>query len=131
MRFCEWRVSELRDDPTRRAIEALHGVVDTDAVTEVWEESLQAQHGEDHPFGLMETLFLPTYWSNRGNSVPSLTSAVSALAILPAIWWTRGRGWALSQALIIIPYYRKTNPVLVDVAARMIYEVLADHKGAA
>ena len=43
--------------------------------------------------------------------------------------WTRGRGWALSVALIIIPYYRSTNPTLVAVAMRMIEEVFADHRG--
>jgi aminoglycoside phosphotransferase (APT) family kinase protein len=42
--------------------------------------------------------------------------------------WMRGRGWALSQALIVVPYYRNTNPALVDVAMHMIDEILADHK---
>jgi len=42
--------------------------------------------------------------------------------------WTRGRWWALSQALIIIPYYRSTNPVLAALATRMIDEILADHQ---
>jgi hypothetical protein len=40
--------------------------------------------------------------------------------------WLRGKGWALSIALIIIPYYLHTNPVLVSVAKRMIDEILAD-----
>ena len=28
--------------------------------------------------------------------------------------WERGRGWALSIALIILPYYKHTNPVFVS-----------------
>jgi aminoglycoside phosphotransferase (APT) family kinase protein len=41
--------------------------------------------------------------------------------------WLRGRGWALSVALIALPYYRDTNPVFAALAANMIDEVLADH----
>jgi aminoglycoside phosphotransferase (APT) family kinase protein len=41
--------------------------------------------------------------------------------------WARGRGWALSVALIAQPYYQSTNPVFADLAAQMIGEVLADH----
>jgi hypothetical protein len=40
--------------------------------------------------------------------------------------WARGRGWALSQALIFVPYYVNTNPVGVANAWRAIREVLAD-----
>ena len=40
--------------------------------------------------------------------------------------WARGRGHALSQALIFIPYYLDTNPAGVAVARRTINEVLPD-----
>jgi aminoglycoside phosphotransferase (APT) family kinase protein len=40
--------------------------------------------------------------------------------------WVRGRGWALSQALIFVPYYLDTNPAGVAIARRTINEVLAD-----
>ncbi|MFZ5882043.1 MAG: hypothetical protein ACOY0R_21945 [Chloroflexota bacterium] len=40
--------------------------------------------------------------------------------------WARGRGQALSQAAIFIPYYLDTNPVGVRNARRMIEAVLAD-----
>lgn len=42
--------------------------------------------------------------------------------------WARGRGHALSQALIFIPYYLDTNPVGVGNARRTIDEILADHR---
>jgi aminoglycoside phosphotransferase (APT) family kinase protein len=40
--------------------------------------------------------------------------------------WARGRGHALSQALIFIPYYLETNPVGVNNAWRAINAILAE-----
>ena len=40
--------------------------------------------------------------------------------------WERGKGWALSIALIILPFYRNRNQVLVDVAKRMINELVLE-----
>lgn len=51
----------------------------------------------------------------------------AALAVDDATW-ARGRGHALSQAVIFIPYYLNTNPVGVGNARRMIDEVLADYR---
>ena len=42
--------------------------------------------------------------------------------------WTRGHGWALSQALNALSYYTlETNAVLVREARRWLTEVLTDH----
>jgi aminoglycoside phosphotransferase (APT) family kinase protein len=43
--------------------------------------------------------------------------------------WARGRGWALSIALIELSYYRITNPVMAATARHVIQEVLTDHGG--
>ncbi|WP_173426352.1 aminoglycoside phosphotransferase family protein [Amycolatopsis orientalis] len=40
--------------------------------------------------------------------------------------WSRGRGRTLSQALIALPYYRKTNPTMADNARRVIRAVLEE-----
>ena len=40
--------------------------------------------------------------------------------------WMRGRGHALAQAALFIPYYRDTNPLGVARARHLIDEVLAD-----
>ncbi len=40
--------------------------------------------------------------------------------------WARGRGWALSIAVIALAYYRHTNPTLVRMSRRTITAVLAD-----
>ena len=50
----------------------------------------------------------------------------SVLAVDDATW-ARGRGMALSQAVIFVPYYLHTNPVGVDNARHMVGEVLADY----
>jgi aminoglycoside phosphotransferase (APT) family kinase protein len=43
--------------------------------------------------------------------------------------WARGRGWAVSQALMALSYYTvETNPVLVGEAKRWLTEVLADRR---
>jgi aminoglycoside phosphotransferase (APT) family kinase protein len=42
--------------------------------------------------------------------------------------WARGRGWALSVALIALPYYLHSNPVMVASARHAIDEVLGDHE---
>ena len=41
--------------------------------------------------------------------------------------WARGRGWALSIALVALPYYWNTNPVIVSTSKRVIAQVLTDH----
>ncbi len=42
--------------------------------------------------------------------------------------WARARGWALSVALIALPYYRSTNPRFADVVRRVIRRVLEDRE---
>lgn len=40
--------------------------------------------------------------------------------------WLRGRGWALSQALIALPYHRETNPGMSAAARHALRQVLVD-----
>jgi aminoglycoside phosphotransferase (APT) family kinase protein len=40
--------------------------------------------------------------------------------------WERGRGWALSIALIMLPYYKNSNPTLAVLARRIIKHLLSD-----
>jgi aminoglycoside phosphotransferase (APT) family kinase protein len=40
--------------------------------------------------------------------------------------WLRGRGWALLQAVIALPYYWHTNPAMVRQASHALAEVLGD-----
>lgn len=44
-----------------------------------------------------------------------------------AATWARGRGWALSVALVALPYSQDTNPVIAAGSRNVIETVLADH----
>jgi hypothetical protein len=39
--------------------------------------------------------------------------------------WLRGRGWALCQAVMALPYYWYTNPGIVRQATHALRQVLA------
>ena len=61
------------------------------------------------------------------NLLPVATRAVYRAALnVDDATWLRGRGWALSIALIQLPYYHETNLVLAANARYVIAEVLAD-----
>jgi aminoglycoside phosphotransferase (APT) family kinase protein len=40
--------------------------------------------------------------------------------------WARGRGWALSIAVIALPYYWETNPPVAENSRHVIREILAE-----
>jgi aminoglycoside phosphotransferase (APT) family kinase protein len=42
--------------------------------------------------------------------------------------WERGRGWALSNAVIALPYYKDTNPILANNARHVIQELIQDYQ---
>ena len=140
-----------RDAATREAIAAMQGMIDTDTATAVWEAALQAPvwdrppvwfHGDLLPgnllfengqlhavidFGMMgvgdPACDLMIAWGLFAGE--SRTAFRDALAVDDATW-LRGRGHALSQAVIFIPYYLHTNPVGVRNAQHMIDNVFAD-----
>ena len=142
----------MRDEPTRTAIAALRGTIDTDAVAEAWEEALDAPgwlgrpvwvHGDVAPGNLLVQdgkLTAVIDWGGLGVGDPACDLIV-AWNLLPAetrsvfrtelgvddATWARGRGWALSVALIQLPYYWETNTALAANARHVIGEVLAEH----
>ena len=141
----------LRDGPTRRAIEALRGILDADAATAAWEAALGVAeltsapvwvHGDLVPGNLLfERGRLsgvidfgglgvgdPAYDAMAGWTLFSGESRAIYRAALGADEeaWARGRGWALSFGLIALPYYDKSNPALAGIARHAIDEVLAD-----
>ena len=145
--------SASRDEQTRDAIATLAGVLDTDLINAAWEEALGAStwtappvwiHGDLLPGNLLVKdgrLCAVIDFGGLGVGDPacdllgawSLLSAVSrdvfrAALSVDGLTWARGRGWALSVALIALPYYQSTNPVFAALATRIIEEVLADHR---
>ncbi|MWA10923.1 aminoglycoside phosphotransferase family protein [Streptomyces sp. BA2] len=141
-----------RDADTRDAISQLRGVIDTDAATAAWDAALRAPRWDGPPvwvhadlqpgnlltadgrlsavidFGCMghgePAVDLITAWSLL--SADARESFRAALDVDDATW-ARGRGWALSIALIELPYYRTRNPTIARIARHVIGEVLADH----
>jgi aminoglycoside phosphotransferase (APT) family kinase protein len=137
-----------KNNEVRKAILDLKGMFDSDIITSIWEECLNAPDW-DRPAIWLHGDLLP---SNLLIQNGKLTSVIDfglmgigdpACDLIPA-WslfdadsrevfrqelqiddntWIRGKGWALAIALIIIPYYLSTNPVLVSVAKRIIGEL--------
>jgi aminoglycoside phosphotransferase (APT) family kinase protein len=146
----------MRDAATRTAIASLKGAIDTEAVTKAWEAALEAPvsdrppvwiHGDLLPGNLLvkegrlsgvidfgglgvgdpacDLMAAWTLFSGESRDVFRTALSVDDAS------WARGRGWALSWALIFIPYYLDTNPTGVSMARHTIAEVLADHASAA
>ncbi len=140
-----------RDELTRRAIAELGDRVDTRAVTAVWDEALAAYEWGGPPLWLHGDL-LPgnvLVEDRRLSAVidfGALGVGDPAADVVPA-WtildrstrrdfrealgcdedtWQRGRGWALSTALVSLPYYWDTAPHIVAENERRIAAVLED-----
>ncbi|WP_375546517.1 aminoglycoside phosphotransferase family protein [Actinophytocola gossypii] len=143
------------DADTRAAIDALRGIpeedVDHDAVTAVWEETLRAPGWDGPPVWLHADLMPGNLLVDGGRLVAVIDFGCAgtgdpACDLFPA-WnllppdarevfrealavddatWVRGRGRTLSQALIALPYYRRTNPAMARNARHVIRAVLAD-----
>jgi aminoglycoside phosphotransferase (APT) family kinase protein len=140
-----------RDKRTRDAIAELHGLLDTDALTAAWEADLRAPawagppvwlHGDISPGNLLAIdgrLCAVIDWEpGLGDPAVELIvawnlfagesrDAFRAACGVDDATWARGRGWALSIALIQLPYYLHTNPVMVAGARHVIAAVVADH----
>ena len=142
-----------RDADTRAAIVELDGMIDSIAVGNAWESALAVPmssgppvwiHGDLSPgnilfvdgrlnavidFGVMgigdPACDLIVAW----NLLPaSARDAFRSESQVDDSTWNRGRGWALSIALIQLPYYFQTNPSLAENARHVINEVLANHQ---
>lgn len=143
-----------RDEETRDAIASVRRMFDAAALTEAWDAAVRAPewnragvwiHGDLQPGNLLVVdghLDAVIDFGGLGVGDPACDLLPAwnlfdpgsrvlfreALGIDDATW-ARGRGWALSIALIFIPYYLDTNRVGVANASRVIDEVLADLMG--
>nr|WP_180990657.1 aminoglycoside phosphotransferase family protein [Streptomyces malaysiensis] len=138
------------DEETRTALGRLHGTIDTEAATTAWERALAAPgwdgppvwaHSDLMPGNLLVAdgrLSAVIDFGTAGVGDPAC-DLIPAWNLLPApvrkdfrtalgvddATWARGRGWALSMALIQLPYYRETNPSMAANARHVIDQVLA------
>ena len=141
-----------RDEAMRAGTATLAGELDTDAVTAVWESALAAPewrrrpvwiHGDLDGRNLLvrdSRLSAVIDWGSAGVGDPACDVMVAWKVLQPGArdsfraaldvddaTWTRGRGWALSQAIGALAYYtEETNAVLVSEARRWLAAVLAD-----
>jgi aminoglycoside phosphotransferase (APT) family kinase protein len=140
-----------RDGDTRKAIAELEGLIDTKAVTAAWEAALDTTawagapvwiHGDISPGNLLlrdRRLAAVIDFAGLGVGDPACDLIVAWNLLPPEArdvfraelriddaTWDRGRGWALSVALIQLPYYKETNPALAANARHVIREVIAE-----
>ena len=141
-----------RDDEVRARIPDVADDVDTAAVTRVWEDALRAPkwhgppvliHGDLMPTNLLigddGGLAAVVDWGTCTTGDPACEALLAwmtldaasrpvfrALLELDDATWARARGWALSCAVMALPYYRDTYPVLAGVARRTLAEVLSE-----
>jgi len=141
-----------RDEAMRVGVAALADEVDMDAVTAAWDDALAAPewqrapvwiHGDLDARNLLvqdRRLSAVIDWGSAGVGDPACDVMVAWKVLQPGArdsfraaldvddaTWTRGRGWALSQAIGALAYYtEETNAVLVSEARRWLAAVLAD-----
>ncbi|MFG3305073.1 aminoglycoside phosphotransferase family protein [Streptomyces wuyuanensis] len=142
-----------RDADTRAAIGALGGIVDAGAAVAAWEAALRAPgwdgprvwvHADLQPgnllleegrlgavidfgcLGLGEPAvdLIVAWYVLDAEARPLFRAALGA----DEATWARGRGWALSIALMELRHYRVTNPRMAAVARHVVHEALGEHR---
>jgi len=138
------------DVETRKAIGELRGEINIQSVTSLWNQLANVPPFRQEPVWVHGD-FLPgniLVQNNRLNAVIDFSDVgigdpacdlIIAWSLLNSHsrrcfrenleniddnTWERGRGWALSIALIMLPYYKNSNPILAMLARRMIENVV-------
>ena len=138
------------DEGVRRAIGELGSRIDAEAALASWEESLSAPawdgpevwlHGDLLPGNLLVvdgrlSAVIDFGGLNAGDPACDLQPAWNVFAgssreryrselEVDDASWLRGRGWALCQAVVALPYYWNTNPGMIRQASHALRQVLA------
>jgi aminoglycoside phosphotransferase (APT) family kinase protein len=140
-----------RDRSTREAIAQVQGLVDAAAVIAVWQDALTAPGPAGRPVWIHADLQPGNVLITAGGRLSAVidfecaglgdpaVDLIPAWYVLPAgrartafraaasaAQWARGRGWALSIALLELSYYRSRNPRMATIAHHVIREILAE-----
>ena len=144
----------VRDRKTRTGLAALGDEIDVDAALAVWEQALRAERWSRPPVWAHGDLLAGNLLAREGRlgavidfaglgvgdpacdlmiawglfsgeSRAAFGEALRDLVRLDEATWVRGRGHALHQAVLYIPYYRDANPAGVAAARHQLAEVLA------
>ena len=139
------------DEGTRAAIVEAGDLLDTAAVLAAWDRALAAPVFTGDPVWIHTDLLRPNLLVHDGRLAAVIDFGAVGVgdpaADVIAAWtvfgaagraryrealdvddatWERSRGYALTQAALIVPYYRETNPAFTASALRTIGEVLTD-----
>ena len=139
------------DAQVRRSVEQLGNRIDGAVALRSWEESLNASawdgeevwvHGDLLPGNLLVvdgrlSAVIDFGGLNVGDPACDLQPAWNVFAgdsrrgfraelEVDDSSWSRGRGWALYQAVSALPYYWDTNPGMIRQASHALAQVLAD-----
>jgi aminoglycoside phosphotransferase (APT) family kinase protein len=142
------------DAVVRRSIDELGDRIDRDAALRSWDESVNAPpwdgeevwvHGDLLPGNLLVVdgrLSAVIDWGglNVGDPACDLQPAWNVFdeasreryrreLDVDDASWLRGRGWALCQAVVALPYYWDTNPGMVRQASNAVTQVLRGCRG--
>jgi len=142
---------QLRDTVTRAGIDDCAGLLDTVGVVRAWEQARRVaeftgppvwMHADLHPGNLLVRdghLAAVLDWGGLALGDPALDCLVAWTLLSPLTrptfrarvgvdedaWW-RGRAWALSIALVALPYYARTNTQITRWARYTIHQVVED-----
>ena len=141
-----------RDAPTRKAISELEGVIDTRLAAQIWDAALAIPYWDRPPVWVHGDLLPGNILIKEGRLSGIIDFSCMGLGDpscdLIVAWnllgasdrtlfrellqvdegtWRRGQAWALSQSLLILPYYKNTNPDLVAIANYTLGEIFADY----
>jgi len=143
------------DAATRGAIEAARGTIDAETALACWERALGAPAWDCAPSWIHGDLMRPNLLVRDGrldavidfggvgvgDAAMDLVAAWSVFGpagraafrealrhepVLDAGAWARARGYALHQAVLIVPYYLDSNPAFAAEAVRIVEEVLGE-----
>ena len=143
------------DAETRAALAALHGHIDTGLAAEVWEAALAARwdgqpvwfHGDAQPGNLLlgpsGRLSAVIDFGTCGIGDPACDTTIAWTFLsgesqrvfrqqLPVdeATWTRGRGWGIWKAMIVLVRELDTDPGQAEFTTSVIEKIIADHRDA-
>lgn len=138
------------DGDVMAALAHLHGLVDVATLAALWRAALAAPAWHGRAVWLHADLLPGNVLADSSGLTGVIDFAaagvgdpaadlMAAWSILPAgprevfrrevgaddAMWSRGRGWALSQAAIALPYYRITDPLMAGSSLRILRELVA------